>query len=256
VVLPGAPARRGCPSAGGGRLGARARRPRGGPDGAGPGRPGRGAGPRPVRVGDRTRRPPARRAQPGPRDPGRRRGPRRPCPGLGMDGSGCHRPSAPPVPRPRPGAGLARGAPPGRDDALGTPLLAGSPGGGHRPHRRGRIPSGGRLRRTHDPRADGQRRRGRWRHRRRSPASPPADLRVRGQERLGRPRRPAFLLRPGELLEAFHRPPLRVVAYEDGSTVGPPRRCSNGSAPWRGTERSRPRPSRPPDPHRDKVAGC
>ncbi len=37
---------------------------------------------------------------------------------------------------------------------------------------------------------------------------------ARGQERFGRPTNPAFLLRPGELLEAS-RGALRVVAYED-----------------------------------------
>jgi SAM-dependent methyltransferase len=37
---------------------------------------------------------------------------------------------------------------------------------------------------------------------------------ARGQERFGRPRRPEFLLEPGELLEAV-RGELRVVAYED-----------------------------------------
>ncbi len=37
---------------------------------------------------------------------------------------------------------------------------------------------------------------------------------ARGQERLGRPTNPDFLLRPGELLEAV-RGLLRVVAYED-----------------------------------------
>ena len=35
-----------------------------------------------------------------------------------------------------------------------------------------------------------------------------------GQERIGRPRRPEFLLRPGELLDLARG--LRVVAYEDG----------------------------------------
>ena len=35
-----------------------------------------------------------------------------------------------------------------------------------------------------------------------------------GQEAFGRPSRPEFLLRPGELLKAFES--LRVVAYEDG----------------------------------------
>lgn len=37
---------------------------------------------------------------------------------------------------------------------------------------------------------------------------------ARGQERFGRPRNPAFLLTPGELLDAA-RPALRVLAYED-----------------------------------------
>jgi len=35
----------------------------------------------------------------------------------------------------------------------------------------------------------------------------------KGNEKLGRPRNPAFLLEPGELLDAF-APPLMVVAYE------------------------------------------
>jgi hypothetical protein len=37
---------------------------------------------------------------------------------------------------------------------------------------------------------------------------------ARGQERFGRPSRPEFLLKPGELLEAV-RGALRAVAYED-----------------------------------------
>ena len=40
-----------------------------------------------------------------------------------------------------------------------------------------------------------------------------------GNERLGRPRNPAFLLRPGELLEAFAG--LTVVAFEQGKVVFP-----------------------------------
>ena len=36
-----------------------------------------------------------------------------------------------------------------------------------------------------------------------------------GHERFGRPTNPAFLLRPGELLEAFG-PPLAVLAFEEG----------------------------------------
>jgi SAM-dependent methyltransferase len=43
-----------------------------------------------------------------------------------------------------------------------------------------------------------------------------------GNETVGRPRNPDFLLHPGELLDAA-RPALRVVAYEDGYTEPPPR---------------------------------
>jgi SAM-dependent methyltransferase len=42
-----------------------------------------------------------------------------------------------------------------------------------------------------------------------------------GNETVGRPRSPDFLLRPGELLQAAHG--LRVVAYEDGFLDAPPR---------------------------------
>jgi len=42
-----------------------------------------------------------------------------------------------------------------------------------------------------------------------------------GQERLGKPRNPAFLLAPGELLEAA-RGRLTVVAYEQGMRPDPP----------------------------------
>jgi SAM-dependent methyltransferase len=41
-----------------------------------------------------------------------------------------------------------------------------------------------------------------------------------GQERFGRPRRPRFLLRPGELREAF--PGLEVLRYEEPSPAGGP----------------------------------
>ncbi|TNF55627.1 MAG: class I SAM-dependent methyltransferase [Gammaproteobacteria bacterium] len=44
-----------------------------------------------------------------------------------------------------------------------------------------------------------------------------------GQERIGRPRNPAHLLMPGELLEMV-RGQLRVVAYEDVQEAAPPRR--------------------------------
>jgi SAM-dependent methyltransferase len=42
-----------------------------------------------------------------------------------------------------------------------------------------------------------------------------------GQQYIGRPARPEFLLRPGELLRAFEG--LRVVAFEDGFDPEPPR---------------------------------
>lgn len=40
-----------------------------------------------------------------------------------------------------------------------------------------------------------------------------------GQQTIGRPSRPEFLLQPGELLRAF--PDLRVVAFEDGFEAAP-----------------------------------
>ncbi len=43
---------------------------------------------------------------------------------------------------------------------------------------------------------------------------------ARGQEMFGRPRRPEFLLEPGELLEVV-RGNLRVIAYEDDVLPGP-----------------------------------
>jgi SAM-dependent methyltransferase len=42
---------------------------------------------------------------------------------------------------------------------------------------------------------------------------------ARGNERLGRPRNPDFLLRPGELLQAFAR--LTVIAFEEGEVTAP-----------------------------------
>jgi SAM-dependent methyltransferase len=44
---------------------------------------------------------------------------------------------------------------------------------------------------------------------------------AQGNETVGRPARPAFLLRPGELLQAAAG--LRIVAYEDGFLQDPPR---------------------------------
>lgn len=46
-----------------------------------------------------------------------------------------------------------------------------------------------------------------------------------GQERIGRPANPDFLLRPGELLAAAAAAGLRTVAYQDGFLPGPPPRC-------------------------------
>lgn len=43
-----------------------------------------------------------------------------------------------------------------------------------------------------------------------------------GNETVGRPSNPDFLLRPGELLDAV-RPSLRVIAYEDGFVAAPDR---------------------------------
>ena len=54
-----------------------------------------------------------------------------------------------------------------------------------------------------------------------------------GQERIGRPSNPDFLLRPAELLAAT--PGLHIVAYEDGSLGAPPRRVQRIAA-WRASE--------------------
>lgn len=44
-----------------------------------------------------------------------------------------------------------------------------------------------------------------------------------GNETVGKPSRPDFLLKHGELLEVARRHALRTVAYEDGFLDGPPR---------------------------------
>jgi SAM-dependent methyltransferase len=54
---------------------------------------------------------------------------------------------------------------------------------------------------------------------------------ARGQEALGRPTRPEFLLEPGELLRAAAE--LHVLAYEDGLLEAPRRRVQRLYA-WRG----------------------
>jgi len=53
-----------------------------------------------------------------------------------------------------------------------------------------------------------------------------------GQEKIGRPTNPDFLLRPGELLSAAQG--LHVVAYEDGVAQSPPQRVQRLAA-WRPT---------------------
>ena len=58
---------------------------------------------------------------------------------------------------------------------------------------------------------------------------------AQGNETVGKPSRPDFLLRPGELLEAFAN--LRIVAYEDGFLEQPARFVQRLAA------------VKPPDPH-------
>ncbi|HET9976288.1 MAG TPA: class I SAM-dependent methyltransferase [Burkholderiaceae bacterium] len=64
-----------------------------------------------------------------------------------------------------------------------------------------------------------------------------------GNEVFGKPSNPAFLLRPGELLE--HARGLQVVAYEDGVLVDPPRRVQRLVA-RRGVAAAAPLESLPP----------
>lgn len=61
-----------------------------------------------------------------------------------------------------------------------------------------------------------------------------------GQERIGRPSNPEFLLRPGELLTAAQG--LRVIAYEDGTAQSPERRVQRLCA-WRPSDADAPPPS-------------
>ena len=64
---------------------------------------------------------------------------------------------------------------------------------------------------------------------------------AQGNETVGKPSRPDFLLRPGELVEVCNRAGLRVVAYEDGFLSAPDRfvqliaavRPAAGPGPWR-----------------------
>jgi hypothetical protein len=66
-----------------------------------------------------------------------------------------------------------------------------------------------------------------------------------GNETVGKPSRPDFLLRPGELLQAVAG--LRVVAYEDGVLDDPARRVQRIAA-------MRARPGDPHDGHPRLVA--
>ncbi len=54
-----------------------------------------------------------------------------------------------------------------------------------------------------------------------------------GNETVGKPSRPDFLLRPGELLEVCR--PLRIVAFEDGYLAPPPRFVQRIAAVYTGT---------------------
>jgi SAM-dependent methyltransferase len=58
-----------------------------------------------------------------------------------------------------------------------------------------------------------------------------------GQQHIGRPRRPEFLLEPGELLRAFAG--LHLLAFEDGLLTDPPR-CVQRLAAVQATSSSRP----------------
>jgi hypothetical protein len=61
-----------------------------------------------------------------------------------------------------------------------------------------------------------------------------------GQEKIGRPTNPDFLLRPGELLDAAQG--LRVIAYEDGMAQAPARRVQRLAA-WRPSPADAPPPA-------------
>lgn len=70
---------------------------------------------------------------------------------------------------------------------------------------------------------------------------------AQGQEALGRPRRPDFLLAPGELLQVAHGAGLRVLAYEDGLLDRPDRLVQRIAAvredgPWADPRRRLDRP--------------
>lgn len=69
---------------------------------------------------------------------------------------------------------------------------------------------------------------------------------AQGHERWGRPSRPDFLLRPGELLQAFEG--LRVVAFEDGFDAAGPRQVQRLAAVLEGPSAAA---AAPGDPSRD-----
>ena len=60
-----------------------------------------------------------------------------------------------------------------------------------------------------------------------------------GNETVGKPARPDFLLQPGELLRECHE--MHVVAYEDGFLDEPPRFVQRIAAMWPAPGESRPR---------------
>jgi SAM-dependent methyltransferase len=71
---------------------------------------------------------------------------------------------------------------------------------------------------------------------------------AQGHERWGRPSRPDFLLRPGELLQAFAG--LRVVAFEDGFEASGPRQVQRLAAVLEAPPAA---PAAPGDPSREPA---
>jgi len=72
-----------------------------------------------------------------------------------------------------------------------------------------------------------------------------------GQEKIGRPKNPEFLLRPGELLTAARD--LRVIAYEDGRLQAPERHVQRLAA-WRPSHAEAPPPSLEPGATGSRIA--
>lgn len=74
-----------------------------------------------------------------------------------------------------------------------------------------------------------------------------------GHERFGKPSRPDFLLRPGELLQAFSG--LRVVAFEDGFEPAGPRQVQRLAAVLETPGLPGDSAGGPPDPARYRLSG-